>query len=202
MSPMVVAVTGGVASGKSEVTRRFEALGVPVFDADLAAREALAPGSPGLAAVVQAFGPEVLAEDGDLDRHAMRQRVFADEAARRQLEAIVHPVVRACLRRQITNCQAPYAVLAIPLLSESGGRKRWPVIDRILVVDVPAAVQIQRLVARDQVDETLARRMLATQASRAQRLAIADDVIANDGALATLDAEVSRLHRRYLELAG
>lgn len=202
MSRVVVAVTGGVASGKSEVTRRFEALGVPVFDADIAAREVLAPGSPGLAAVVEAFGPGLLAGDGSLNRRAMRERVFGDDDSRRRLEAIVHPAVRARLRSQATDCAAPYAVLAIPLLAESGGRERWPFIDRIVVVDVPEPVQIERLVARDGIDESLARRMLAAQASRGQRLALADDVIVNDGALSALDDEVARLHRLYLDLAG
>ena len=202
MSRFVVAVTGGVASGKSEVSRRFEALGVPVFDADLAARDALAPGTPGLAAVIHAFGPAVLAADGSLDRRAMRERVFRDETARRQLEAIVHPTVRERLRSQAEASPAPYVLLAIPLLVEGGGRGRWPFIDRVLVVDVPEAVQLARLTARDGIDAALARDMLAAQASRAARLAEADEVIVNDGPLEALDAEVARLHRRYLGIAG
>ena len=202
MTRFTVAVTGGIACGKSEATRRFEALGVPVFDADLAAREALATGSPGLAAVVREFGPDVLTKDGALDRRAMRERVFGDDDARGRLEAIVHPDVRARLTGQIAACAAPYAILAIPLLVESGGRARWPMIDRVLAIDVPEAVQIARLTARDGIDEALARRMLAAQATRAQRLAAADDVIVNDGPLEALDAEVTRLHRRYRELAA
>lgn len=201
MKRLVVAVTGGVASGKTEVTRRFQALGVPVFDADLAAREALAPGTPGLAAVVHAFGLGVLAADGSLDRRAMRERVFADPAVRQRLEAIVHPAVRERLAAQLSDCRTPYALLAIPLLVETGGRGRWPMIDRVLAVDVPEAVQIARLSARDGIDQALAQRMLAAQATRAERLAAADDVIVNDGPLQALDAEVARLHRRYLDLA-
>jgi dephospho-CoA kinase len=201
MTDFVVAVTGGVASGKSEATRRFERLGVPVFDADIAAREALAPGSPGLAAVVHSFGLEALAPDGSLDRRAMRQRVFNDDTARRQLETIVHPIVRERLRAEVEQCTADYAILAIPLLAESGGRERWPFIDRVLLVDVPESVQMSRLMARDGIDRPLAANMLAAQSTRAQRLALADDVIVNDGPLNLLDEAVASLHRRYTAMA-
>lgn len=202
MSARAVALTGGVASGKSEVGRCFQALGVPLFDADLAAREALAPGSPGLAEAVAAFGPEILGPDGGLDRRAMRQRVFADAAARRRLEAIVHPHVRRRLHAQVETSAAPYAILAIPLLAESGGREAWPWLWRVLVVDVPAPVQRARLMARDAVDAALARQMLAAQASREQRLALADEVIANDGSLDALHRQVAALHEKYLALAA
>ncbi|MDZ4348753.1 MAG: dephospho-CoA kinase [Xanthomonadaceae bacterium] len=201
MTGFVVAVTGGVASGKSEVTRRFERLGVPVFDADIAAREALAPGSPGLAAVVHSFGLGVLAPDGGLDRRAMRQRVFNDDTARRQLETIVHPIVRERLRAQVEQCTADYAILAIPLLAESGGRERWPFIDRVLLVDVPESVQMSRLMARDGIDRPLATSMIAAQSTRAQRLALADDVVVNDGPLHLLDEAVASLHHRYTATA-
>ena len=201
MSEYIIGVTGGVASGKSEVTRRFEALGVAVADADLAAREAVAAGSPGLAEVVSTFGPGVLTTAGELDRTAMRQRVFEDPAARQRLEAIIHPRVRAWLRQECEAALGPYAIAAIPLLTEGGGRDAYPWIDRILVVDVPVEVQIKRLMRRDEVDLALAGAMLAAQASREARLAIADDVIVNDGALEALDGEVARLDRMYRELA-
>ena len=201
MSEYIIGVTGGVASGKSEVTRRFEALGVAVADADLAAREAVAAGSPGLAEVVSTFGPGVLTTAGELDRTAMRQRVFEDPAARQRLEAIIHPRVRAWLRQECEAALGPYAIAAIPLLTEGGGRDAYPWIDRILVVDVPVEVQIERLMRRDDVDRTLAEAMLAAQASREARLAIADDVIVNDGALEALDGEVARLDRMYRGLA-
>lgn len=201
MSGYVVAVTGGIASGKSEVTRRFEALGVTVSDADVAAREAVVAGSPGLAEVVAAFGHEVLGSDGQLDRAAMRARVFADAQARHRLEAIVHPRVRARLQAQCAGAPGPYAIAAIPLLSEGGGRDRYPWLDRILVVDVPAPLQRTRLLARDGVDDALATRMIAAQATRAQRLAIADDVIVNTGTLEALDRHVAALDRRYRALA-
>ena len=201
MSEFVIGLTGGVASGKSEVARRFEALGIVVADADIAAREALAPGSEGLAETVSIFGADILAADGGLDRAAMRRRVFADTDARRRLEAIVHPRVRAALETQCRAAVSPYAVAAIPLLAEGGGRTAYPWLSRILVVDVPEAVQLQRLQARDGIDAALAANMLAAQASRRERLAIADDIIANDGPLDALDAQVAALDRKYRNLA-
>jgi dephospho-CoA kinase len=201
MSDFIVGLTGGVASGKSEITRRFEALGIAVADADLAAREAVAAGSTGLADVVAEFGPGVLADDGGLDRAAMRRRVFAHPDARKRLEAIVHPRVRATLQAACTAAPGLYAIAAIPLLAEGGGRTAYPWLDRILVVDVPVAVQQTRLLQRDGIDAALADRMIAAQATRQQRLAIADDVIVNDGAIDALDAHVAALDRRYRSLA-
>jgi dephospho-CoA kinase len=197
----VIGLTGGVASGKSEVTRRFEALGIFIADADIAARAALAPGSEGLAETVAAFGNDILAADGGLDRVAMRRRVFADAEARRRLEAIVHPRVRAMLEAQCRAAVSPYAIAAIPLLAEGGGRTAYPWLSRILVVDVPEAVQLERLQRRDGIDAALAANMLAAQASRRERMAIADDVIANDGPLDALDAQVAALDRKYRNLA-
>ena len=207
MADYVVGLTGGVASGKSEVTRRFEALGVIVADADVAARDAVAPGSEGLAEVVAAFGVQVLDADGALDRPAMRRRVFGDDAARLRLEAIIHPRVRAMLRERCASAPGPYAIAAIPLLAEglaqaqAQGRPAYPWIRRILVVDVPVEVQRARLLARDGIDTALAERMISAQATRQQRLAIADDVIVNDGPLEGLEAHVAALHARYLALA-
>lgn len=210
MANYIVGLTGGVASGKSEVTRRFEALGVTVADADVAARDAVAAGSAGLAEVVAAFGPEALAPDGSLDRPAMRRRVFADDAARLALEAIVHPRVRALLRAQCEAAPGAYAIAAIPLLAEAlpapdageGARAVYPWIHRVLVIDVPVDVQRARLLARDGIDEALADRMIAAQATRQQRLAIADDVIVNDGALEDLARHVAALDARYRMLAA
>lgn len=202
MSGFIIGVTGGVASGKSEVTRRFEALGVVVADADVAAREAVSPGSEGLAEVVAGFGADVLAPDGSLDRAAMRRHVFGDAAARRRLEAIIHPRVRASLRETSAAAPGPYAVAAIPLLAEGGGRAAYPWLSRILVVDVSVDVQRARVMARDRVDAELAQRMIAAQATRDQRLAIADDVIVNDGPIEALAAHVAALDRRYRSLAA
>ena len=193
MAERVVAVTGGVASGKSALCEALAAQGLPVFDADIAAREAVAPGSDGLAAVVAAFGPDVLDTAGGLDRAAMRARVFADPAARTRLEAIVHPRVRTRLHAQARAAGADIAIVAIPLLAEGGGRGSWPWLWRIVAMDVPPAVQRARLMARDGADAALAERMIAAQATRAQRLAIADDVVINDGPRAALDAIARRL---------
>lgn len=197
--PLVVAVTGGIASGKSALTAAFQALGVPVADADIAAREVVAPGSEGLARIVGEFGDEVLAADGTMDRRAMRGRVFADPEARQRLEAIVHPRVRQWLRAAVAAWQVPYGLLAIPLLVESGSAYDW--VDRVLVVDVPASVQVERLMRRDGVDRALAGSMLAAQATREQRLAIADDVHDATSPLAALPEKVAVLHRHYLALA-
>ena len=201
MSDYIIGLTGGVASGKSEVQRRFAALGIAVADADVAARDAVAAGSDGLAEVVAAFGAGVLDASGALDRGAMRRRVFADDDARRVLEAIVHPRVRAMLRAQCAAAAGPYAIAAIPLLAEGGGRDAYPWLARILVVDVPAEMQVTRLRQRDGIDHALAERMLAAQATRAERLAIADDVIVNDAMLDALDAHVAALDARYRALA-
>lgn len=201
MSNYIIGLTGGVASGKSAVASRFEALGVWVADADVAAREAVTMGSEGLAEVVEAFGPEVLAADGSLDRAAMRRRVFNDDAQRLKLEAIVHPRVRASLRAACEAAPGAYAIAAIPLLAEGGGREAYPWLERILVVDVPREVQLERLLARDGIDQALAERMIAVQATRQERLAIADDVIVNDGPLDALDGHVMAMHNRYTALS-
>ena len=171
-----------------------------MHDADVAARAVIEPDSTGLAAVVEAFGTQVLDASGRLDRPAMRERVFADPAARRRLEAIIHPRVRQWLRERALAVRGPYCLLAIPLLAENITHYRW--VDRVLLVDAPESLQIARLVARDGIDETLARRMLAQQATRAERRALADDVLENDGDEAALDAAVADLHRRYLALAA
>ncbi|MFC5526645.1 dephospho-CoA kinase [Rhodanobacter ginsengisoli] len=196
---LVIALTGGVAAGKTAVARRFTALGVPVHDADVAAREVIEPGTPGLAAVVAAFGADVLDGSGRLDRRSMRERVFADPEARKTLEAIIHPRVRQWLFERALTEHAPYCLLAIPLLAENIDHYRW--VNRVLLVDAPESVQVKRLMARDGIGETLARRMLAQQASRAERLALADDVIENSGDESALDRAVDKLHQRYLALA-
>jgi len=196
-----VGLTGGIASGKSEVASRFAARGIVIADADVAAREAVAAGSPGLAEVVAAFGADVLGADGQLDRAAMRRHVFGDEGARRRLEAIVHPRVRAALRAQVDAAPGPYAIAAIPLLAEGGGREAYAWLDRILVVDATPEQQRARLLRRDGIDEGLAERMIAAQASRAARLAVADDILVNAGGLDALDAQVAALDAQYRALA-
>ncbi|WP_184601655.1 dephospho-CoA kinase [Rhodanobacter sp. MP1X3] len=195
----IVAITGGVAAGKSAVARRFEALGIHVHDADIAAREVIAPGTSGLSAVIEAFGADVLDAMGKLDRRAMRERVFTDPMARRKLEAIIHPLVRDWLRDRVAAETGPYCLLAIPLLAENLAHYRW--IKHVLLVDAPESAQLDRLVLRDGIDETLARRMLAQQASRAERLALADYVIDNSGDEVALDMAVAQLHQKFLALS-
>ena len=200
MSDFIVGLTGGVASGKSEVTRRFQALGVEVVDADVAAREVVEPGQPALARIAERFGAGMLLADGRLDRRQLRERVFADAQARRDLEAITHPAILARVKAQAQAAPGPYAVVAVPLLAEAG-RAAYPWMARVLVVDAPESLQHDRLMRRDGVDEALAARMIAAQASRTVRLAIADDVILNDGDPAHLDTAVAALHARYLAAA-
>jgi len=193
-----IGLTGGIASGKSTVSRMFSELGIAVIDADEVSRRVVEPGTPGLAAVVRRFGREVLDVDGRLNRAALRARIFADPAARRELEAILHPLIRAAMDEDVAAAPGPYVVLAIPLLVEGGRSDR---VDRLLVVDVDEATQIARVVSRDGVPESQARAILAAQASREQRLRAADDVICNGGSVAELRHSVEILHRRYLELA-
>jgi len=198
--PFIVAVTGGIGSGKSAVTARLAGHGVPVFDADQVARQLVEPGELALTQIVAAFGPDVLDAAGRLDRAALRALVFSDALARERLNAILHPCVHARLR---TLAHAPgprYVVVAIPLLAEAAQSYDW--LDRVLVVDVPREVQIERAMRRDGIDRAAAERVLAAQAGRATRLALADDVIANDGPIEHLDAIVARLHARYQALAG
>lgn len=201
MSDFILGLTGGVASGKSTVEARFRALGVAIADADVAARMALAPDTPGLADVVRTFGAGVLRADGHLDRAAMRQRVFTDPQARRQLEAIVHPRVRARLQAECAAADGPYAIASIPLLAEGGGRLAYPWLGRILVIDVAPETQLRRLLQRDGIDETLARSMITAQATRAQRLAIADDILSNEGPPEALGPQIAALDRLYRKLA-
>lgn len=197
-----IGLTGGVASGKSVVAGMFGELGIAVIDADIAAREAVAPGSEGLAAVIAAFGQDVLTAAGELDRAAMRRRVFGDDVSRARLETIVHPRVRAALQRMASDAPGPYVLVAIPLLAEGGGRANYPWLDRILVVDTSFELQLARLSQRDGIDAPLAARMLAAQADRHARLAIADDVLVNAGALDALQPHVADLDAQYRALAA
>jgi dephospho-CoA kinase len=193
-----IGLTGGIASGKSTAAARFAALGVPVVDADVVSRAVVAPGETGLAAVVAQFGTGVLGSDGALDRRALRDIVFADATARQRLEAILHPRIRAEMERLANAASGPYVILAIPLLVEGGSLDR---VDRILVVDTEEHLQLARLVARDHVSPEQAHAMLKAQASRAARLALADDVLANGAGITELERGVDRLHAEYLRLA-
>lgn len=189
-----VGLTGGIASGKTTVSRLFARLGVPIIDTDVIARDVVAPGTPLLQRVDQELGPGLIGADGALQRRQLRERVFSDPDARRRLEALLHPAIRAEVARQSAQATGPYHILVIPLLVE--GQGRIP-LDRVLVVDCPEDLQIQRLQARDGSSAAQARAMLAAQASRAARLAAADDVIVNDGDPDRLEAAVAALHQKY-----
>ena len=198
MHPYTVALTGGIASGKSEVARRFAALGASVVDADVVARELVAPGMPALAEIAAAFGSQMLDESGSLERTEMRALVFGDADARRRLEAILHPRVRAEMLLRTDAATGPYVLLVIPLLVETAGYE-W--VDRVVVVDLPRDIQLARAIARDRMAPSLAEAMIDAQASREQRLAAADDVIDNSGPPDALDARVAALHATYIALA-
>jgi dephospho-CoA kinase len=202
MSHYFIGLTGGIASGKSALEKAFAARGITVADADLLARAVVEPGEPALADVVAHFGAGVLLADGRLDRAALRVRVFNDDDARRALEAILHPAIRARLQAICFAAPSPYAIAMVPLLAEGGGRAAYPWLHRILVVDAPADVQRARLMQRDGIDAALAERMMAAQATRAERLAIADDIVVNDGDLDHLMKAADALHARYLALAA
>ena len=194
-----IGLTGGIASGKSTVEQRFRELGVPVVNADDSSRAVVAPGQPGLAAVVSRFGSGVLTPQGELDRRSLRSLIFADPVRRKELEAILHPLIRSDMERRVSQSDGPYIVLSIPLLVEGGARDR---VDRVLLVDADEARQLERLMSRDAVSEAEARATLSAQASRAARLAAADDVLENCGTVSELRQAIDRVHRRYLELAA
>ncbi|MBN2702388.1 MAG: dephospho-CoA kinase [Methylothermaceae bacterium] len=193
-----IGLTGGIGSGKSTVARLFEQHGIDVIDTDQIARELVAPGQPALTAIVQAFGPKILQDDGRLNRTELRLRVFQDPEAKKNLEAILHPRVFIEMNRQADLCRSPYCILAIPLLVETDARHR---VDRVLVVDCPEQIQIERVQHRDGLSDNMIRRILASQATRRKRLQAADDVIVNDGDLDQLERQVDELHRFYLQLS-
>jgi dephospho-CoA kinase len=195
-----IGLTGGIASGKSTVEQRLTELGVPVINADDSARAVVARGQPGLAAVFGRFGSGVLKHEGDLDRPALRRLIFQSPEKRRDLEAILHPLIRDHMEEQARAATGPYLVLSIPLLVEGGNARNR--VDRILVVDADESDQIQRLMTRDSVSDVEARAILAAQATRADRLKAADDVIVNSGSVTELRQAVDELHQRYLDLAA
>lgn len=194
----VVGITGGIGSGKTAVSDLFAARGITVVDADLASRVVVEPGRPALASIREHFGDDVIQADGSLDRAALRQRVFADEAERRWLETLLHPLIGEEIRSGLENAGSPYAVLVSPLLFEAG---QVEMVNRVLVVDVPEALQVQRTAARDGNSEEQVRAIMAAQADRETRRSRADDVIVNDGSLEDLDQQVGQLHEQYLALA-
>jgi dephospho-CoA kinase len=193
-----IALTGGVASGKSTVARLFQALGARLIDTDQVSREVVEAGSPALAQLVERFGPQILQGDGALDRARLRDIVFSDPAARAQLEAITHPAIRGRVAQLSAQAGGPYQIIAVPLLVETGTQCNY---DRVLVVDCSPELQLQRLMVRDGFSPEQARRILEAQASRAARLAAADDVLVNESDAASLAPQVQALHHQYLQLA-
>lgn len=195
----LVGLTGGIGSGKSAAADRLAELGAAVIDTDLIAHALTVPGGAAIEPIRKAFGNDVITADGALDRKAMRDLAFSDPQARRQLEAIIHPAIRAESDRQIREARGPYAVLVVPLLIESNSyRERY---DRICVVDCPVDVQIARVMTRSHLPENQVRAIIAVQSSREEKLAAADDVIDNSGDRASLYAQVDRLHARYIAAA-
>lgn len=198
-----VGLTGGIGSGKSTVADRFVGCGAVLVDTDVIAHRLTAPGGPAIDAIRRQFGDDLIAADGSMARAAMRAHVFADPQARKTLESILHPMIRADSQREIAAAGAAgaaYVLLAIPLLVESGAAGNR--VDRVLVVDCPVEVQIRRVMARSGLSREAVEAIMAAQASRRQRLDAADDVIDNSGDVEHLDPQVSRLHREYLALAA
>lgn len=196
----IVGLTGGIGSGKSTVAELFAERGAALVDTDAIAHQLSGPQGEAITAIAAAFGDSVLREDGGLDRPAMRSLVFRDPAARARLEAILHPLIR---QRSDACCaaaeSAPYVLLVVPLLVESGSYRRRA--DRVLVVDCDEAIQISRVMARNGLSEAAVHAIVATQATREERRAMADDVVSNDGEIEALLPQIDALHRRYVEMA-
>jgi dephospho-CoA kinase len=196
----VVAITGGIGSGKTTVANQFAELGIEVVDADVIAREVVEPGTPALAAIAAHFGSAVITPDGQLDRRQLRERVFTDPQAKGWLNALLHPLIRTEMQRQCAAARSPYCLLVVPLLVEN---RLTALANRVLVIDVDEATQIERTCHRDGVSREQAQAILAAQASRAQRLAAADDVLDNqNGTPEAIKSRILALHETYLAFAS
>lgn len=193
-----IGLTGGIGSGKTTVAKLFEALGVPVIDADQIARTLVEPGKPALDAIEKAFGPDIIDPRGHLDRAALRDRVFTHRDEKKRLESILHPLVYAEIQNRLNLLNAPYAILSIPLLLETNMQN---LVDRILVIDCPIEMQIKRVERRDRLSERAVRTIIDSQASRQQRLSVADDIIDNSGETGELAVQIKKLHNLYLSLS-
>ncbi|AZE98280.1 Dephospho-CoA kinase [Pseudomonas orientalis] len=198
-TPWILGLTGGIGSGKSAAAKHFTRLGVDLIDADHAARWVVEPGRPALAHIAEHFGSAVLQTDGQLDRAALRTLIFEVPEERLWLEGLLHPLIAEEIREHLARARSPYAILVSPLLIESG---QYRMTQRILVIDVPQSLQIQRTLQRDGITEQQVQAILKAQSSREDRLNHADDVLVNDQDLAWLHGEVERLHHFYLTLHG
>ncbi|AEG09779.1 dephospho-CoA kinase [Shewanella baltica] len=199
MSKFVVGLTGGIGSGKTTVANLFAAEGITLVDADIVAREVVAPGSKGLEAIVTHFGAEILTPEGELERAKLRQRIFSHPEEREWLNQLLHPMIRQEMLAQVEKATSAYVIMVVPLLFENGLDR---LVNRTLVVDISPELQINRTVKRDNVDASQVNNIISSQCSRSEKLARADDIIDNQGEISTLKREVLALHQRYLQLSG
>ncbi|MCS6230715.1 dephospho-CoA kinase [Shewanella baltica] len=199
MSKFVVGLTGGIGSGKTTVANLFAAEGITLVDADIVAREVVAPGSKGLETIVTHFGAEILTPEGELDRAKLRQRIFSHPEEREWLNQLLHPMIRQEMLAQVEKATSAYVIMVVPLLFENGLDR---LVNRTLVVDISPELQINRTVKRDNVDASQVNNIISSQCSRSEKLARADDIIDNQGEISTLKREVLALHQRYLQLSG
>lgn len=195
---LIIGITGGIGSGKSAVTQRFEELGIKVVDADIAARQVVAAGSEALVAIKQHFGKEIILPNGELNRPALREIVFKTPEERKWLENLTHPLIRSLIIEELQSATSPYAILVSPLLIESG---QYHLVNKVLVIDVPEAVQIERTTLRDDNSDAQVRAIMDAQLSRQDRLKHANDIIYNDSTLDHLDQQVAALHKQYIALS-
>ena len=196
--PMRVGLTGGIGSGKSTVKNYFDELGVPTIDADEISHRLTMPGQAAFNEVVDLFGKESLDESGNLNRQHLRELIFTDPALKKQLEAIIHPRVRAEIQTFINRVKYPYCIISIPLLLETGGQAT---VDRVLVVDAPEELQVERVTRRDNTNEDQTRSIIMAQISRSERLRAAHDIIVNDGNMSDMKIRVVNIHNKYIELS-
>lgn len=197
-STLIIGLTGGIGSGKSEACRLFQVRGITVVDADIVAREVVAPGSVALQEISQRFGQEIIEADNSLNRKKLRAIIFSNPAEKIWLEALLHPIINLDIRRQLAEANGPYVILVSPLLLET---KQFELVDRILVIDASEQLQIARASKRDINNEAQIKAIMQTQLSRQERCARANDIIQNHGNIAELDEQIERLHQRYLELS-
>lgn len=196
---LIIGLTGGIGSGKSEVSRRFQSLGIVVVDADEVARLVVEPGQPALAAIAEHFGGDILSRDGRLNRALLRKIIFSDPEEKRWLEGLLHPLINQEIRRQLASADSPYAILSSPLLLET---RQHELVDRILVIDASEALQVARASSRDGNTIEQIEAIMATQLNREMRISKADDIIHNHGDLPELDQQVNALHQKYMALTA